>query len=218
MIVNYLPRSKSPKAISLDFWAVRFRLKIKTAIHGCLVNITIINDHAQHVWGIVCDQCVPTFTPWDMLACKGRVASSHFVVLRHEITARPFCVHLSSSQNSFWRPATATSRSSAAAGPPSRCPSCRRWRRPSSRPSTQTWACARGWPRASTCPRLAFRSAAASSALLSSATVRRFFLSVLQNNDSIFERQMEIFRVEIKCTKIGKQGFTRPHPHPPGPC
>lgn len=43
-------------------------------------------------------------------------------------------------QSFFWRLGMATSRSSAAAAPPSLCPSCRRWRRPSSRPSTRTSA------------------------------------------------------------------------------
>lgn len=52
----------------------------------------------------------------------------------------------------------ATSRSSAAAERPSQCPSCRLWRKPSNRHSTQMSAWGRGWPSASTCLRLAFRS------------------------------------------------------------
>lgn len=62
-----------------------------------------------------------------------------------------------SCQSSFWRLGTATSRSSAAAARRSRCLSCRRWRKPSSRHSTQMSAWERGWPSASTCLRLAYR-------------------------------------------------------------
>ena len=67
-----------------------------------------------------------------------------------------FCVS-PSCQSSFWRLGMATSRSSAAAARHSRCHSCRLWRKPSSRHSTQTSAWERGWLSASTCPRLGYR-------------------------------------------------------------
>lgn len=62
-----------------------------------------------------------------------------------------------SCQSLFWRLGMATSRSSAAAAPPSPCPSCRRWRKPSSKPSTQMSTWERGWLSPLTCLRLAYR-------------------------------------------------------------
>lgn len=62
-----------------------------------------------------------------------------------------------SCQSLFWRLGMATSRSSAAAAPPSPCPSCRRWRKPSSKPSTQMSTWERGWRSPLTCLKLAYR-------------------------------------------------------------
>lgn len=62
-----------------------------------------------------------------------------------------------SCQSLFWRLGMATSRSSAAAAPPSPCPSCRRWRKPSSKPSTQMSTWERGWLSPLTCLKLAYR-------------------------------------------------------------